>query len=128
MQTFAIHYSGSAALIILPMIFMVVDMITGFCAAVIKKKVDSTKMRSGLFKKVCEVLSLFVVLAITDMTDIPKVIGPFSSTYICYYELLSIVENMETVGIKVPRVFTQFLLKANKVMEGDNDDNSKHNN
>lgn len=128
MQTIALHYNGPVAMILLPVIFMLMDMVTGFSAALIKKNVDSTKMRSGLFKKICELMSIFVVLAVTDMTDIPNIIGPFASTYICYYELLSIVENMETMGIKLPRALTQFLSKVNKSAEGDPNDNNKHNN
>lgn len=117
MQTFAIQYNGSVAMILLPIIFMLADMVTGFGAALVKRKLDSSKMRSGLFKKVCELLSIFVVLAVTDMTNLPNIIGPFTSTYICYYELLSIVENIESTGIKLPKILTRFLSKANKQLE-----------
>lgn len=114
MQTITLQYNGPVAMILIPIIFMLMDMVTGFGAALLKKAVDSTKMRAGLFKKVCELLSIFVVLAITDMTNIPNIIGPFTSSYICYYELLSIVENMTDLGIKLPKILIRFLSKANK--------------
>lgn len=124
MDIFMIHYKGPIAMVLLPVIFMVIDIITGFSAALYKDKLDSTKMRSGLFKKVGELSSLILVLAIVEMTNVPTSIGPLVSVYICFYELISIVENLSKLGVKVPSfIKTTIDNTKNKLEKGEiNDD------
>lgn len=122
MDILTIRYKGPLMMVFLPIVFMASDMLIGFLAAASKQEIVSTKMRSGLMKKVCLLTSLLLVIAISEMTNIPSSVSPLVSSYICLCELISIIENLKKAGIKIPKFVTYYIEKNSKYIGGDSND------
>ena len=85
-----------------PMILMIIDVITGYYNAWKNSEVSSTKMRDGLGKKIAELTGIFLgVIAKYAIGATP--IMYFAVIYVSFMELLSIVENWEKLGFKMPK-------------------------
>lgn len=87
--------------ILLPLILMVIDIITGYYNAWKSKKISSSKMRDGLGKKLAELVYIVVGILISYAFNL-KAIGYFISLYIVYMELMSIAENCKKLGVDMP--------------------------
>lgn len=87
--------------ILLPLILMVIDIITGYYNAWKSKKISSSKMRDGLGKKLAELVYIIVGILISYAFNL-KAIGYFISLYIVYMELMSIAENCKKLGVDMP--------------------------
>lgn len=95
-----LHFSNNYWEILLPLVLMVADIITGYYNAWKNKEISSSKMRDGLGKKIAELCYLFVSFIIGIAFDI-KVVSYFISIYVIYMELISILENCEKLGVKM---------------------------
>ena len=82
----------------MPLILMVVDIITGYYNAWKNHTVSSTKMRDGLGKKLAELTGVFLGV-IAKYAIGADFVMYFIIIYICYMELLSILENWEKLGL-----------------------------
>lgn len=87
--------------ILAPFILMILDVITGYYNSWKNKKISSKKMRDGIGKKLAEMVYILIGLILSYAFDI-KAIGYFISIYMVYMELISISENCEKLGIKMP--------------------------
>lgn len=87
--------------LVLPLILMAIDIITGYYNAWKKKKISSSKMRDGLGKKLAELVYIIVSLLISVAFNV-KAVGYFFSLYIIYMELVSIMENCKKLGVAMP--------------------------
>lgn len=85
-----------------PLIFMLADVITGFGNAYIHKKIVSHKMRSGIIKKCGEMLIIFLTSLICFVLQIPHQIIIFVSFYMVLMESISILENLDHIGVPIP--------------------------
>lgn len=99
-------------LILLPVLLMGLDILTGFIRALKDHELKSSKMREGFFKKIGTLILLSTVLLIVYVTNIPKAILVFTSIYVCVTEIISLEENIRSLGVKIPMLFTKFLEKA----------------
>lgn len=97
-----INFSHDYWTILLPVLLIVLDCITGIVNAWIKDKLKSSIMREGLGHKVSEFVYLVVGL-LCDMAFNLKSIYYFISLYIIYMEVLSIIENCKKLGTKAPK-------------------------
>lgn len=102
-------------IIALPLALMVVDIVTGFLGAVLNKNLDSSKMRAGYFKKIGEIIMLAIVMLLCVSIGLNKSVGIGTSLYLVITELMSIVENLNALGVKVPNFLKDILNKANEV-------------
>lgn len=87
--------------LVLPLILMVIDIITGYYNAWKSKKISSSKMRDGLGKKLAELVYIIVGILISYAFNL-KAIGYFISLYIVYMEIMSIAENCKKLGMDMP--------------------------
>lgn len=87
--------------ILLPLILMGIDIITGYYNAWKTKRISSSKMRDGLGKKLAELCYIVVGILISYAFDL-KAIGYFISLYVVYMELMSIAENCKKLGVDMP--------------------------
>lgn len=113
-------------LILLPFILMVIDFLTGISHAWSTGHLKSYKMREGLNKKVGEISILLVGFLFTWAINAPKYIMIGITTYIIIMELISISENLDKMGIPLPKPLKNALRNAkNKInkeeKEGDKD-------
>lgn len=112
--------------ILLPIILMGADVLTGWIQASINNTWDSTKMRKGLFRKSAEIIIIILAYVIQTAVALPVDIFMFISIYVCIMEVLSVIENLDQAGLPVPGWITKRLKKAmNDIMTGEEDDKSE---
>lgn len=106
--------------IILPLVMMAADVITGWIQASVNGTWDSTKMRKGLFRKSGEIMVLLLAYVVHMAIALPVDVPAFFSIYIIIMEVLSVAENLDQAGLPVPHWITKRLKKAAEIMtEGD---------
>ena len=114
-----INFTHRYWIVLLPIIMMATDIITGWLQAAINGTWDSTKMRVGLFRKSGEILVVIVAYAIQEGISLPVDVPAFIAGYIVVMEILSICENLDQAGLPVPRWITRRLKKVAKDMTED---------
>lgn len=93
--------------------FIVADFVTGiFRAYKNDGRVNSSKLRNGGFKKcgIIFVIMLGYVLSVT-FNDSNFVIYHSVQAYYIYTELVSILENLDDLGVKLPKILEKILGK-----------------
>lgn len=119
----SLDFSNLAWQVFTPIIFSVVDIITGFIQAIINDSVSSKVMRVGLLHKILIIIVVmlgFVGGAAFNLPIIPK----FICGYIVIMETISIFENLSKAGLDVKELLKFFKLsKASEKGEGDKSNN-----
>lgn len=87
--------------LIVPLVLMVLDIITGYCGAWKNNNVSSKKMRDGLGKK-CAELCYIIVGFLFRFAFGTNSIMHFIIFYICYMEIVSLAENCDKLGVPMP--------------------------
>ena len=100
--------------VLLPLILCVLDVITGYLNAWIKNDIKSVKMRSGLGKKVGE-LSYCILGLITYYALGTNSIAVFITSYICFMEVVSLLENCDKLGVPMPKVISKRLNNVGEI-------------
>ena len=99
-----LEFTHNYWVILLPLILMVLDIITGYYNAWKNKKISSSRMRDGLGKKLAEIIYIIIGILAGVAFDV-KAIEYFISLYVVYMELTSIAENCKKLGVKIPKKF-----------------------
>ena len=89
--------------LVLPLILMGFDVLTGFLNAWIRHEVKSSKLRAGLSKKVGEISILVIGELFTFALRLPPEVLKFLTFYIIFMELTSIIENLDKLGVPIPK-------------------------
>ena len=79
----------------LPLALEVIDFLTGYVNACIKKERDSSKMREGGGKKFAEAMCLLVAQLFTWAMGLQPMFLFLVSLYIVWMETVSIIENVK---------------------------------
>ena len=109
--------------LLLPIFLMAADIITGWIQATINGTWDSTKMRTGLFRKSGEMLVIILAWAISIAINIPVDIAAWIAIYICIMEIISVCENLDQAGVPMPVWITRKLKKvAQDLSSGDEEE------
>ena len=109
--------------LLLPIFLMAADIITGWIQATINGTWDSTKMRTGLFRKSEELLVIVIAYVIYVAIELPVDVPAFIAGYIIVMEIISVCENLDQAGLPVPAWITKRLRKvADDISEGDDED------
>lgn len=105
--------------ILLPCAFIAIDVVTGLLKALHNKNLNSSVIRTGLYHKISEVLTVLLTAFIECVMpylelniDLPLL--PFVSTYIVVMELISIIENLSEMNDKIKRLFEPYLEKLKR--------------
>lgn len=114
--------------ILLPLILIGADIVTGWIQASVNGTWDSTKMRKGLFRKSGELLIIIVAYVIYEAIALPVDVPVFISAYVAIMEILSVLENLDQAGVPVPAWLTRRLKKAADALSEDDPttDEEKH--
>ena len=109
--------------LLLPIFLMAADIITGWIQATINGTWDSTKMRTGLFRKSEELLVIVIAYVIYVAIELPVDVPAFIAGYIIVMEIISVCENLDQAGLPVPAWVTKRLRKvADDISAGDDED------
>lgn len=99
-----LHFTHAYWSILLPVLLMILDVLTGWLNAYKKDELSSKKMRDGIIKKSAEIVMIVVGMLIKYSLGVPAV-SEFITIYMCWMEILSLVENYEKLGGKLPEGF-----------------------
>lgn len=97
---------------VIPFVLMLVDFVTGIFHAWSTGHLKSYKMREGLNRKVAELSILIVGYLFTWTLGLPKYIIAALIFYIIIMELVSICENLDKMGVKIPKFIQKALKNA----------------
>ena len=110
----------------LPVILMLIDIITGITNAWIKKELDSSILRKGLGKKLGEISAILIGEIFVVGFGLTTLVADGISIYIIVMELISICENLEELGVPIPKFIKRALAVTNeKIVEEDKEDDDK---
>ena len=113
-------------LLLLPFILMVLDFLTGITHAWATGHLKSYKMREGLNKKVGEICILLVGYIFTWTINAPKYLMIGLTIYIVIMELISLSENLDKMGVPLPKPLKKALRNAEyKATEGEKKEDKK---
>ena len=115
----SLHFSSFVWLLILPPAMMGIDIITGLLNAWVQKNFQSAKMRSGLAKKAGELLIILIGLLFNYGMALPIVIVNCIALYIIIMELMSIMENLDSLGAPVPKVIKDVINNVGTAVRDD---------
>lgn len=105
----AIQFRNDFWILLIPLACIVADFVTGVLHAWSSGHIKSYKMRQGLAKKSGELLILVLGEAFTYGMNLPVYILGFLALYIIFMELVSIIENLRKMGIKIPKFIDKAL-------------------
>lgn len=89
-------------IILLPVILMGIDILTGITNAWIKGEIKSSILRKGLGKKMGEITIIAVSELFFYAIKLPVAVIDGISLYIVLMELISICENLIKLGVPIP--------------------------
>lgn len=96
--------------------FILFDIITGILEGLYEGKVNSTKLRKGLYHKATEILAVVgawllqhAIVYVHLGVSLPLVEAV--SAYICLMEAISILENLSAVNPELGKFFSKYLEK-----------------
>jgi toxin secretion/phage lysis holin len=113
-------------LLLLPFILMVLDFLTGITHAWATGHLKSYKMRDGLNKKVGEICILLIGYIFTWTINAPKYLMIGLTIYIVIMELISLSENLDKMGVPLPKPLKKALRNAEyKAIEGEKTEEKK---
>lgn len=100
-----------------PLIIMGVDIITGVVKAWVNKNFEASIMRTGLGKKAGEVAILIVGELLSYALNLPDIVMDAVSFYIIFMEAMSIMENVNQLGIPIPKFVRDAINNANDQLQ-----------
>lgn len=115
MQQMHLQFNSEIWLVVIPVILMAIDILTGYLSAWKMKEIKSQKMRDGVGKKVAEICYIVIGFVLRFATG-ATTIAYFISIYIMYMELVSVFENADKLGVPIPK-FISDKLNNNKNKE-----------
>ena len=104
-----ITFADAKWAILVPVILMSLDIITGLLNAWAKKCVKSSIMRQGLAKKFGEIVVLAIGHLFVVGINMPDFITTLFSFYISLMESISIIENLDALGVPIPKFIKNVL-------------------
>lgn len=95
--------------LVTPLCLMGIDIITGTVNAFAKKQFKSKKMRMGLSKKIGEIAILVIGELFSFSLGLPDYIMSCISFYIIMMEFMSIMENIDKMGVPLPKFISEVI-------------------
>ncbi len=108
-----IQFTNMAWTIIVPLVLMILDIITGYYNAWKNNEVASSKMRDGLGKKCAELCYITVGFLVKFAFGTNSVMY-FIVLYVCYMEVVSLAENCDRLGFPLPNCVKEKLNNIEK--------------
>ncbi len=104
-----IHFQNMTWLLLIPVAMMAIDIVTGLINAWATNSFQSARMRSGLAKKCGEIIIILIGMMFTYGMNLPKYILTGIAVYIIFMELMSIMENLDKLGVPIPAAISKVL-------------------
>ena len=88
---------------LVPLIFMLCDIVSGLAKAYVQKNIISHKMRGGIIKKCGEMMIILLTALVVYSVQWPHQIIAIVSVYMILMEIISIMENLDEIGVPIPK-------------------------
>lgn len=111
------HFRNELWVLFIPLGLMAIDILTGIIKAWAQNDFKSKIMRAGLAKKAEEILILIAGELITFGLMLPSVIMNGVSFYIIFMEGMSILENVDQLGIPIPKFVKDVINNTNDQLQ-----------
>lgn len=116
----SLHFTSRTWAFILPFILIFIDFLTGMIDSFLKKNFKSSKMRSGLSKKIGEIVIIVIGAVFSKALDLPEFIIDGIFFYISFMEFMSILENIDKMGVHLPDGIKKYI--NNDILEEETKD------
>ena len=103
-------------------LFIIIDYITGCAAAVRGKRMSSSAGFVGLLKKATIFLVVIVAVQLDGIAGTNQFIRTSTISFFICNEGISILENASEIGVPLPRILKDTLIKLREKQGGDDDD------
>lgn len=117
----AFHFANELWTLLLPVIMMGIDIVTGLVLAWRDHCFKSSKMRSGLGKKIGEIAILVIGELFSFALGIPRYIMNGISIYIIFMEFMSVFENLKALRVPIPKFVNAALTSVDKAVNESED-------
>lgn len=114
-----LHFSHNYWIVVLPVLLMGLDILTGLIYAWVSKTFQSARMRAGLAKKFGEMAYIIIGVATTYAMELPLYILVGIACYICFMEFMSILENCDKLGAPIPAAVKAVLNNIDESLKHD---------
>lgn len=112
-----VQFSSKLWVLMLPLALMGLDIITGLVKAWSNEDFESKKMRTGLSKKIGEISIIVIGELFQYSLNLPTYIMTCVSLYIVFMELMSVVENLNELGVPLPAFVTKALQTVDESLQ-----------
>lgn len=102
MSSFSYVMGGSDNLLIMLLVVMIIDYLTGICKAIINKKLNSIVGLKGIIKKFGYLLIIALSVLIDKILGDPSAISALVIYFFIANEGISILENWGQMGLPLP--------------------------
>jgi toxin secretion/phage lysis holin len=114
------HFRNELWVLFIPLGLMAIDVLTGIIKAWAHNDFQSAIMRAGLAKKAGEIMILVVGELVSYGMLLPDSIMNGISFYIIFMEIMSIMENLDELGIPIPKFVRDVINNVDdKLQHGD---------
>lgn len=114
-----LRFANDYWVLLLPCSLMAIDFLTGFINAWMTGHIKSYVMREGLAKKCGEIALLVAGEVMSIGLNVPVYILAGVSAYIMLMEIISLFENLEKLGVPIPRFIKKALGTVEDIVQGD---------
>lgn len=119
------HFANDIWTVMIPIMLMAIDIITGITNAWIRKELKSYILRKGLGKKIGEITAILIGEIFVVGFGLTPLVADGISLYIIIMELISICENLELLGVPIPKFIKKALAIANEEIVNDEGEDDK---
>lgn len=107
--------------LLVPFALMVFDFVTGISHAWATGHLKSYRMREGLNKKVGEITMIIIGCLFNWALNVPKYVIYGIVLYVIIMELISICENLDKMGVPIPKFIKKALRNAEYKIQKEGD-------
>ena len=119
------HFRNELWVLFIPLGLMAIDVLTGVIKAWSQNDFKSAIMRAGLAKKAGEIMILVVGELISFGLILPDAVMNGISFYIIFMEIMSILENVDELGIPIPKFVKDVINNANDQLQNGHTNNEE---
>lgn len=120
------HFTNEIWAVMIPIILMGIDVLTGIVNAWVKGEIKSSKLREGLAKKFGEISVIIIGEIFVLGFGLSNFLADGIAIYLIIMELISICENLDKLGVPIPQFIKKALAETNeKIQDNDKKDEDK---
>lgn len=135
MAAFAVYFNALAVPLVILVIMMVIDYITGMVSAWINKDLSSREGITGIVKKICYMALVAVAMGVDWLMYCGISAAKITAAYDMWFgllvaiwliinEMISILENLSKIGVPVPQFLNKVVQRLKVSVHKESEDTS----